>query len=110
MPRFVIHAHDWPTPHFDLMFEDGLSLLTWRLACEPSMNCEISAEQIANHRIEYLDDEGPVSGDRGTVVRWDSGTFDWAERNEGRMTIRLHGLILEAHATWNFTESVWIFR
>ena len=110
MPRFVILAHDWPTPHFDLMLEDGSSLLTWRLAREPSLNCEIAAEQIANHRIEYRDYEGLVSGDRGHVIRWDSGTFEWVERNVDRMAMQLHGRKLVALATWYLTESVWIFR
>ena len=35
MPRFVILAHDWPTPHFDLLLEAGAVLKAWRLLAEP---------------------------------------------------------------------------
>lgn len=47
-------------------------LLTWRLArpldaLEPGES--VDAEHIGDHRPDYLDYEGPVSGDRGHVTR-----------------------------------------
>ncbi len=88
MPRFVILTHDWPTPHWDLLLEAGDALLSWRLLAEPSAGATIPAERNADHRKMYLDYEGPVSGNRGTVTRWDSGTFEWIEK---RIAARLNG-------------------
>lgn len=79
MPRYVILAHDWPTPHWDLLLENGDALLAWRLLAEPAPGRTVPAERNADHRKFYLDYEGPVSGDRGTVARWDAGTFEWIE-------------------------------
>ncbi|MEW4527165.1 DNA polymerase ligase N-terminal domain-containing protein [Maioricimonas sp. JC845] len=79
MPRFVILTHDHPFLHWDLMFEAGGTLQTWRLLDEPKPDVPIRAEALPDHRIAYLDYEGPVSRGRGEVRRWDAGTFDEAE-------------------------------
>ena len=75
MPRYAILTHDHPTLHWDLLLEDGAVLRAWRLLAEPQPGVVIAAEAIADHRLMYLDYEGPVSGDRGHVVRWDRGEF-----------------------------------
>jgi hypothetical protein len=75
MPRFVILEHDHPTLHWDLMLEAGEVLQTWRLAAPPMGPDAIAATALGDHRHMYLDYEGPVSGDRGSVQRWDAGTF-----------------------------------
>lgn len=82
MPRFVILTHDWPFPHFDLMLESGGALRTWRLPGPPIEGQNVVAEPLGNHRLAYLDYEGPVRGGRGRVERWASGTFEW-RRDEG---------------------------
>jgi hypothetical protein len=76
VPQFVILAHDWPEPHFDLLLEAGPVLKAWRLLAEPAMNVAVPAEPNADHRAVYLDYEGPVSGGRGDVIRWDNGTYE----------------------------------
>lgn len=76
MPRYVILTHDHPFPHWDLMLEDGGVLRTWRLLAEPAAGQVVRAEQLADHRLAYLDYEGPVSGGRGSVARWDHGTYE----------------------------------
>jgi len=75
MPRFVLLEHDHPFLHWDLMLENGDTLQTWRLDSVPSGAAVISAEPLPDHRIAYLDYEGPVSRDRGTVKRVDAGEF-----------------------------------
>jgi len=65
MPRFVILEHDWPRRHWDLLLEDGPVLRAWRLLAEPNAGFVVPAETNADHRLVYLDYEGPVSGDRG---------------------------------------------
>ena len=72
--RFVILEHDHPALHWDFMLEANGVLRTWRLPAVPAAG-EMIAEQIADHRLAYLDYEGPVSGARGTVKRWDHGTY-----------------------------------
>jgi hypothetical protein len=75
MPRYVILEHDWPQKHWDFMLEVGDVLQTWRLPTAPVANMDISAEKTFDHRLMYLDYEGPVSGHRGSVVRWDAGSY-----------------------------------
>lgn len=84
MPRFVILEHDHPSLHWDLMLETGAVLWTWRLAAPPRQAGErIAAERIGDHRKAYLEYEGPVSGGRGTVRRWDAGEWETAEGSPG---------------------------
>lgn len=90
MPRFVILEHDHPERHWDLMLEDGAALRTWRLSGPPGEG-PVSAEPSFDHRLMYLDYEGPVSGGRGRVVRWDGGTFAWRGREEGLVVVALAG-------------------
>ena len=70
--RFAVLSHDHPVPHFDLLIEQGDVCRTWRLAREPGER-PVAAEAIADHRPHYLTYEGPVSGNRGRVTRWDAG-------------------------------------
>jgi hypothetical protein len=91
MPRFVILEHDHPNLHWDFMLEAGGRLRTWRLAEPPGAGPSVPAEPIADHRPAYLDYEGPVSGDRGTVRRWDAGEFEWVADEATRLVVRLDG-------------------
>jgi len=92
MPRYVILEHDHPQLHWDLMLEAGETLHTWRLAAVPSSDASIDALLIGEHRLHYLDYEGPVSGDRGVVTRWDRGDFEWVEQSERVVVVRLQGM------------------
>ncbi len=75
MPRYVILEHDWPQLHWDLLLECGPVLQAWRLLREPSPDAAVPAERNVDHRLVYLDYEGPVSGGRGTVRQWDAGEY-----------------------------------
>lgn len=100
MPRYVILVHDKPTLHWDLMLESGDVLKTWRLLVEPTfeelLRGPVAAEEIDDHRPAYLDYEGPVSGDRGSVIRFDQGTFD-AQRTTDNWQLHLRGKHLLGH-------------
>ena len=79
MPRFVVLEHDHPALHWDLMLEASGVLQTWRLDQPPDAGSgSIDATEVSDHRVAYLDYEGPVSGNRGRVRRWDAGDFDEA--------------------------------
>jgi hypothetical protein len=91
--RFVILEHDHPILHWDLMLEAGDALHTWRLAEEPVQERAIEATALADHRAMYLDYEGPVSGNRGTVRRWDAGEFaEDAESSPSKRVLFLQGV------------------
>ena len=99
MPRFVLLEHDHPTLHWDLMLEMGGVLWTWRLDAIPRPGTPCGAVRIADHRRRYLDYEGPVSGDRGTVKRVAGGEFGWVEESPVRVVVELRGVNLSGRVT-----------
>jgi hypothetical protein len=111
MPRFVILEHDYPQLHWDFMLESGETLRTWKLAMPPQVGQAVVAESSFDHRMLYLDYEGPISNNRGSVVRWDSGSFIWTQNSEGQVQIELQGKVLKgrvdliqiAEGKWKFT-------
>jgi hypothetical protein len=108
MPRFVILEHDWPTRHWDVLLEAGAVLKAWRVLGEPVDTRPIPAEPNADHRIQYLEYEGPVSGNRGSVVRWDAGTFEWVSSDPVR--VRLTGQTLRGEATIEPSGAGYLWR
>jgi hypothetical protein len=98
MPRYVILEHDHPVLHWDLMLEAGAVLRTWRLTEPPASGRAVRAESSFDHRPHYLNYEGPISGGRGRVTRWDSGTFTWTAVEPGRVVLELHGTRLQGTA------------
>lgn len=81
MPRYVVLRHDMPAgaarpSHWDFMLECGESLRTWALQLQPDSPEPQWAEALADHRLAYLEYEGTVSGGRGSVARWDAGSYD----------------------------------
>jgi hypothetical protein len=92
MARFVVLQHDHPDQlHWDFMLDQGESLATWSLPLPPASEHVLPARSLADHRREYLSYEGPVSDDRGTVVRWDEGHFQWVERTAQRVVVDIRG-------------------
>ena len=74
--RFVVLHHTGVAdPHFDLMYEQhpGSALTTWRIPEWPPEQY-VPATPLAEHRRDYLDYEGPVSNNRGSVKRVAAGT------------------------------------
>jgi len=81
--RFALLIHDLPELHLDLMLGREEVLWTWRLKRWPDPSVWIAAERISDHRTAYLDFEGPVSQDRGTVRRILHGRLDWLDGGSG---------------------------
>jgi hypothetical protein len=109
MPQFVLLYHDWPAgprgSHCDLMFEVGDSLRTWSLSLLPaawrdiayaavSTGNEVQAAQLPDHRLTYLEYEGPVSGERGSVRRLDRGQCSVSCDNGQRFEVELCGVTI----------------
>jgi hypothetical protein len=96
MPRFVVLHHVMPAgsdrpSHWDLMLETGDSLRTWALPLAPTVGQGQTVDALAAHRLAYLEYEGPVSGDRGEVTRWDAGEFELLGESASRLELRLRG-------------------
>lgn len=92
MPGFVVLQHDHPQSlHWDFMLEFDDRMITWSLPLPPSYDHLLPATALPDHRKEYLDYEGPVSKDRGSVTRWDRGTFELLVREENLFEVNLRG-------------------
>ena len=119
MARFVVLRHDYPRghddprgPHFDFMLQISGTLKTWALPKPPDADAEMICEALADHRPAYLDFEGPVSGGRGTVTRWDGGTFQTECHSDALLIVELTGEKLIGRARLHRTRNDpqrWVF-
>jgi len=96
MPRFVVLLHQTPasyprSTHFDLMLEDGGRLRTWAVDRLPVVSEPIAAEQLPDHRLEYLTLEGELTLGRGSVQRVAAGEYEVVEERPGVVVVRLAG-------------------
>jgi len=124
MPRFVLLYHECPRgydrpSHWDLMLEAGDSLRTWALlqlprgweaarshsvsifpACAAvSPESSVDAEPLGDHRRDYLEYEGPISGERGQVTRVDAGSFETLSESRQHWHVELCGERLSGQVT-----------
>jgi hypothetical protein len=124
MPRFVLLYHECPLgyerpSHWDLMLESGDALRSWVLpqlpcachkahaitlalqeACPPlSRKNIVPADQLADHRLAYLDLEGPLSGERGHIQRIDAGTFTTHSESTDSLEVILSGSVLRGRVS-----------
>jgi hypothetical protein len=111
MPRFVIQEHTQDDGiHYDLMLEYGEALKTWRIPLSPTVTPQ-TIEQIQDHRKLYLDFEGEISGNRGTVRIWDQGDYQLLQWGMDHMTINFEGKLLSGHFLLQLTsQGTWQFK
>ncbi len=111
--RYVILRHDPPDGpfHFDLLFERGDVLKSWRYFGPqwPPDRFPVDIAAHTDHRKLYLDHEGPVSGDRGTVRRAEGGAYEIATWADDRIELRLPGrtAILDRTGRRNRDVELW---
>lgn len=85
--------------HWDWLFQSRQSAL-WTWATDPLCSLEqstsipfpsetVSALKLADHRSRYLDYEGEIAGDRGTVRQIATGTYQIVCQREGFFEARL---------------------
>lgn len=91
MPRFVLLEHQWNGVHYDFMLERGDVLKTWAIDAPVVADIELPARALPDHRPIYLEFEGEVSGNRGTVRRIDAGLYTTLSWKDGRVRVRLAG-------------------
>jgi len=104
MPRFVILRHECPPgsprpTHWDFMLQCGEVLRTWALPVEPTAGATMTAAALPDHRLDYLDYEGPLTHDRGTVARVDAGSYEIERESDAELVVRLDGAKLVGRAT-----------
>ena len=98
--RYVVLRHDGiDPPHYDLMFETspGSALATWR-SDEWPITSRTRIERIGDHRREYLEYEGSLSGNRGFVRRIDAGTHVLRQPENGWEIVLADGQTLRLGA------------
>jgi len=99
MPRFVVLEHDSPAGlHWDFMLEMGPALATWSLPRPPDSAQPMTARALPDHRMAFLEYEGPISGDRGSVGRWDRGTYQVEHQSDTKLVVLLRGEKLAGRA------------
>ena len=96
------------------MLEAEGVLWTWRLESEPvPENCRagINATRLPNHRVHYLDYEGPVSGNRGSVQRWDFGLYEINAKSNEFICVVIEGKKLNGEMQLRQQEGdLWRFQ
>ncbi len=112
--RFAILEHRWAGVHWDFLVEDGSSLRTWAIDAPIEADADLPARVLPAHRLIYLDYEGEVSGGRGTVERWDSGSCEVLEWGEGRVRLAVRGGqlvgLVELRRVGDEDPRRWLFR
>lgn len=109
MSRYVLLRHELPTissraSHWDLMLEVDGALRTWAMEDLPSHGNPVLANSLPDHRLDYLQYEGSISGDRGRAWRWDAGHFDYLSNAADESVVKFDGLKLRA--TWTLSRAV----
>jgi hypothetical protein len=131
-------GHPRPS-HCDLMFEANGALRTWAIDALPcslgvtagrgataqrvASGCSsawagvriatengVPAERLPDHRLAYLDYEGPVSNDRGTVSRLDAGEFVTLHETSNLWIVELSGHLICGRLTLERngeSEDIW---
>jgi hypothetical protein len=106
--KFVVLRHSGYGPlHYDLMIEAGAALATWQLGqesvCEPSNRAwpavdrpraALAARRLGDHRLAYMEYEGPVSKGRGEVKRVDQGSCQVLSAGDDRWEVVFGGRTL----------------
>lgn len=94
--RFVILDHQLPATdarpsHWDLMLETPDGLVTFEALPFQAGQEVVRLRRLPNHRLAYLDYEGPISNNRGCVRRVDRGHYHVAATENGTVSLELHG-------------------
>jgi hypothetical protein len=98
--RFALLRHEFPIgagrqDHWDLLLEQEGVAWTWQLADLPPLWSPqgvadtLSTVRLPDHRLHYLEYEGPIAGDRGWVTRVAGGTCQWVSLEVGSLCARL---------------------
>ncbi len=109
--RFAVLRHTLPneelrSSHWDLLLEQPSvrsdRLITFEVPVPPEeWGTATIARQLSDHRNIYLDYEGPVSGNRGTVKRVLDGSIQWQSNSQDSMVLAIQFASSPSFATSN---------
>ena len=98
MPQFVLLYHECISgvpraTHWDLMLQENGVLRTWVLNDLQAVlaGMPVPVEEIPPHRLDYLEIEGPLTGNRGSVARVDRGMIERMEATDLRIAVQVCG-------------------
>lgn len=92
-----------------MLERDGV-LGTWTLCELPTEQAWVVAQRIHDHRLDYLEYEGPISGDRGHVSRYDRGSCQIDAYDNLRVTARIAGQHLRGQLRLEKFAGAWRCR
>ena len=116
MPRFVLLEHDWNGVHWDFMLETGEVLRCWAIDAPVVAGRDLPARALGDHRKIYLEYEGAISRNRGTVRRVDTGTFRTLIWSADHVRVEVTGtqlagaVDLRSSGAASGVDPPWIFR
>ena len=106
LPRFVLHDHRRPRPHFDLRLEESGVLRSWAvprgLPDDPARNR--LAVEVDDHDLDHL---GYVDEHKSIA---DDGTWEEHDRTERRLLFTLHGRTGSRRYALIRTDSDWLLH
>ena len=106
---FVVQRHDARRLHYDFRLERNGALASWAVpkGVPLETGTRVLAVHVEDHPLDYAAFEGEIpTGEygAGTVEIWDRGTYELVEEKEdGGLTVRLHGKRLEG--TWTLVPA-----
>lgn len=129
---FVILLHSGNGPaHYDFLLEGSAMAETWQFLDDPAALMpssagelggkrarpkaaekilEIPAKKIQDHRLMYMDYEGPLSRGRGSVRQLDKGTYEMISRSATSLEFRLAGRTMKGIFRLEQAQGRWILR
>jgi bifunctional non-homologous end joining protein LigD len=95
-PRFVVQEHSARRLHWDLRLEHEGVAASWAIpnGIPESPDENRKAVHTEDHPLEYLSWEGEIPKGEygaGTMVVWDSGTYELEKWTEGKVIVDFHG-------------------
>lgn len=105
MHQFVVLHHKMPdgshrADHWDLMLQQDDVLWTWALNELPAPQTVCRGKKLPNHDLKYLDYEGPIGRQRGSVTRVIAGQFKWLAHSPGGVST---AMLFVDNSNWKMT-------
>ena len=105
-PRFVLHDHRKPRPHFDLRLEEDGVLRSWAvprgLPDDPAHNR--LAVEVDDHDLDHVD----YTDEHKSIA--DEGTWEEHDRTDRRLLFTLHGRTGSRRYALIRTDSDWLLH